>query len=256
MYKNAYSRGVSNELSKMIRKNLKYSGEQGFNFDGSMMGMGVHSNANNCECMESPCRCYKGEDSTMSGGSGYAAGTRLDSGFERTIGAGVALYKKGKGQIAGMPPVENYNEYPQIAVAGDGDLVAEAKVKRVVGGRKKGKGTKELLDDVKKYDLNRIKNKDLVMDDVKKFDLNKIKSYIGLAKPEKMYNQVELARLPKKNVDKVVERNQMQGIVGGGMSGGDGRKKRAELVKKIMKEKGLKMIEASKYIAEKGLYKK
>jgi hypothetical protein len=31
--------------------------------------------------------------------------------------------------------------------------------------------------------------------------------------------------------------------------------KRAEIVKKIMKEKGLKMIEASKYVKEKGLYK-
>ena len=36
--------------------------------------------------------------------------------------------------------------------------------------------------------------------------------------------------------------------------GGDGRKKRAEIVKKIMKEKGLKMIEASKYVKEHKLY--
>jgi hypothetical protein len=41
---------------------------------------------------------------------------------------------------------------------------------------------------------------------------------------------------------------------GKGMSGGDGRKKRAEIVKKIMKEKGLKMIEASKYVKEHKLY--
>jgi hypothetical protein len=41
---------------------------------------------------------------------------------------------------------------------------------------------------------------------------------------------------------------------GKGMSGGDGRKKRAEIVKRIMKEKGLKMIEASKYVKEHKLY--
>jgi hypothetical protein len=41
---------------------------------------------------------------------------------------------------------------------------------------------------------------------------------------------------------------------GKGMSGGDGRKKRAEIVKKIMKEKGMKMIEASKYVKEHNLY--
>ena len=35
---------------------------------------------------------------------------------------------------------------------------------------------------------------------------------------------------------------------------GDGRKKRAEIVKKVMKEKGMKMIEASKYVKQHGLY--
>jgi hypothetical protein len=35
---------------------------------------------------------------------------------------------------------------------------------------------------------------------------------------------------------------------------GDGRAKRAEIVKKVMKEKGLKMIEASKYVKAHGLY--
>ena len=37
---------------------------------------------------------------------------------------------------------------------------------------------------------------------------------------------------------------------------GGGRSKRNEIVKKIMKEKGMKMIEASKYVKEHGLYKK
>jgi hypothetical protein len=274
MYQNPYSRGVSNELSRMVRKYIKNSDETGYNFDGSnMYGGAVHSNANNCLCMEMPCRCYKGEDSTMSslsGGSGYAAGTRLDSGFERTIGAtgsgmGSKVYKKGRGQIGGLPPPENLNEFPQLGVAGPDNLVAEAKVKRIVGG-KKGSGLKEIQDDLKKFDFNRIKDyiglakpkkgKGLkeVKDDLKKADLNRIKDYVGLGGA--MFNQTQLARLPPKNIDKVVERNQMQGVVGGGMSGGDGRKKRAELVKKVMAEKGLSMINASKYVKEKGLYKK
>jgi hypothetical protein len=37
---------------------------------------------------------------------------------------------------------------------------------------------------------------------------------------------------------------------------GDGRKARAEIVKKIMKERGVKMIEASKIVKAEGLYKK
>ena len=35
---------------------------------------------------------------------------------------------------------------------------------------------------------------------------------------------------------------------------GDGRRKRAEIVRKVMAEKGMKMIEASKYVKEHGLY--
>jgi hypothetical protein len=34
----------------------------------------------------------------------------------------------------------------------------------------------------------------------------------------------------------------------------DGRRRRAEIVKKVMREKGLKMIEASKYVKEHNLY--
>jgi hypothetical protein len=35
---------------------------------------------------------------------------------------------------------------------------------------------------------------------------------------------------------------------------GSGRSRRAEVVKKVMREKGLKMIEASKYVKQHGLY--
>jgi len=38
------------------------------------------------------------------------------------------------------------------------------------------------------------------------------------------------------------------------VSAADGRRKRAEVVRKVMKEKGMKMIEASKYVKEHGLY--
>jgi hypothetical protein len=34
----------------------------------------------------------------------------------------------------------------------------------------------------------------------------------------------------------------------------DGRRARAEIVKKVMREKGLKMIEASKYVKQHNLY--
>jgi hypothetical protein len=79
--------------------------------------------------------------------------------------------------------------------------------------------------------------------DLAKFDMNRIKDYIGLGKGRDISQ-------------KVVEHSVMKPVIGGGKSGGaDGRKKRAEIVKKVMKEKGLKMIEASSYVKQHGLYK-
>jgi hypothetical protein len=51
------------------------------------------------------------------------------------------------------------------------------------------------------------------------------------------------------------KRAEMEPKIEAKMGAGDGRKKRAEIVKKVMKEKGLKMIEASKFVKEHGLYK-
>jgi hypothetical protein len=61
--------------------------------------------------------------------------------------------------------------------------------------------------------------------------------------------------------------SQLAGMVGLGTGAGtggrrrrapagpsDGRRKRAEIVRRVMAEKGLKMIEASKYVKEHGLY--
>ena len=178
----------------------------------------------------------------MCGGSGYASATVRDDGYERTIGAGVGskVYKKvGAGQIASMPPSENLNEYPQNFVMGKvGGMMP---MERPVGGRKKGRGLKELTDDLKKADLNRVKD------------------YVGLGMP---VSPVKLARMPKKNLEKVVEKSQMQGVVGAGRSGGgvsggaDGRAKRAGIVRKIMNERGVSMIQASKIVKAEGLYTK
>jgi hypothetical protein len=48
-------------------------------------------------------------------------------------------------------------------------------------------------------------------------------------------------------------RKRKGGAVSGGKKG-DGRAERAMIVKKVMKEKGMKMIEASKYVKQHGLY--
>lgn len=288
-YKNTYNENIANTVLENNRRLIAHLDRE----SEELLGSGIHNNASKCECNCCPCECMRGLG--MCGGSGYASATVRDDGFERTIGAGVGskVYRKrGCGQIASIPPAENLNEYPQKFVQGSNS----PKLERPVGGaKKKGKGLKELTDDLKKFDLNRVKDyvglakpkkgrglKELT-DDLKKFDMNRIKDYVGLAKPPKemkkvvgqLLNEVQMSRLPKKNLEKVVEKSQMQGVVGGrkptgkgrsggakgmsacGVSGGaDGRKARAEIVKKVMAEKGLKMIEASKYVKEHNLYKK
>ena len=258
LYRNPYNKGIASTLDSINRRYVAHLSDE----STELLGSGVHNNASKCECIGDPCECERG----LEGGSGFSSGTFMDTGESRVIGAGMgsATYRKrGCGQIASMPPPQNLNEYPQNFVGGN--------MERPVGGRKRGRGLKELTDDLKKFDMNRIKQyvglakpkrgsglKELT-DDLKKADLNRVKDYIGLAKPKRggaMLNQTQLARLPK--VERVVEKSQMQGNVGGmsgaGMSGGaDKRKARAELVRKVMKEKNMKMIEASSYIKQQGL---
>ena len=64
---------------------------------------------------------------------------------------------------------------------------------------------------------------------------------------------------PKKEAESESDEGELE-IKGGkkprpAMLAGDGRRRRADIVKKVMADKGLKMIEASKYVKEHGLYK-
>lgn len=231
-YNNAYNQDIANTVERMNQRYINHLSDE------SEMMLGSGNNASKCECLGDPCKCMRGLG--MCGGSGYASATVRDDGFERTIGAGVGskVYKKkvGAGQIASMPPSENLKEYPQNFVMGKvGGMMP---MERPVGGRKKGRGLKELTDDLKKADFNRVKD------------------YVGLGMP---VSPVKLARMPKKNLEKVVEKSQMQGVVGGGRSGGgvsggaDKRKARAELVRKVMAERKVSMIQASKIVKAEGL---
>jgi hypothetical protein len=249
--------------------------QTGYSIHSSKMGSGMHSNASKCPCMEMPCCCERGEGVGygMSGGSGFARGTHMDTGFDRTIGAGMGskTYRKKGCGTGSMPPPENENEYPLVASGRFSvkPIPNAPPLERKVGGKKKGMGFKEIQDDLKKFDFNRIKDYvglakpkkgmgfDEVRSDLRKFDFNRIKDYVGLAKPPKDLQNAVGKMLNMKQREqlldvkpKVVERNQMQAIRGAG------RSTRNEIVKKIMKEKGMKMIEASSYVKKHNLYKK
>ena len=70
--------------------------------------------------------------------------------------------------------------------------------------------------------------------------------YAPLPKPPKGKTAEEFAAMAK-----MMGKGKVKRVVGAG----DGRRKRAEVVRKVMAEKGMKMIEASKYVKEHGLYK-
>ena len=76
------------------------------------------------------------------------------------------------------------------------------------------------------------------------------------------FSNVGYAPLPKPPIGKTTEEFEAMAkkMLGKGkvkrvVGAGDGRRKRAEVVRKVMAEKGMKMIEASKYVKEHGLYK-
>ena len=226
MYQNAYGERIS---AKVLDNDKKYIKHLNSEMIDSFQGSGMHTNASKCPCGCMPCQCMRSESPEgcgMSGGSGYAQATVRDMGFEPTIGAGggkgsKTYRKQGCGQIAALPPPENVYELGNVgagmAVVPDReempmpDRRAEEKVKRVIGGRKKtGKGTKEIKDDLAKFDFNRLKDyvglakpKELMdfkrqtglrgkgfeefKSDLRKFDANRIKDYVGLGRYGKKF---------------------------------------------------------------------
>lgn len=80
------------------------------------------------------------------------------------------------------------------------------------------------------------------------------KEVIGFGKMDEEIKMAVAKKLKGKGKLKTVE-SQMPSSSMSGFGKSDGRKKRAEIVKKVMAEKGLKMIEASKYVKQHGLYK-
>ena len=86
----------------------------------------------------------------------------------------------------------------------------------------------------------------------------------GAEKPEKpeshdvVHIDFEKGSIPKikggKNLSGMTDKRAEAAPAAGGAKGTDGRKRRAEIVKRVMQERGLKLIEASKYVKAHNLY--
>lgn len=205
MYRNPYTMAISAKVDENNRRLVSHlNREMMDSFEGSG-STSMTSKSGKCQCGGMPCRCVKTEEGMgMSGGSGFASGTKNDSGFEPTIGAGggkgsKTYRKKGCGQIASLPPPENVFELGNVG-AGAGmrvqpieeepkaDRRAKEKLERVVGGKKHTGKTHIMPDGTVMLDSEHKMGKGSaeLKADLGKFDFNRLKDYIGLAKPKEL----------------------------------------------------------------------
>lgn len=221
------------------------------------------------------------EGKGMSGGSWWDS---LKEGISDVVGVVPHLLLHGLGQEVPVTPIGgailgNPDPYPvqgnSQRIAGRGKITkAEKKALQSVlekheekrgRGRPKGSGKKQLIGD-KQHDLLAMPAPVALANGVP--PESQLRGSYGGGKPHHSKAEMKVMKAVEKKLKK--EGRGMSGgknlsgmtdrTIGGGASGGamcgDGRKARAEIVKKVMRERGVKMIEASKIVKAEGLYKK
>jgi len=207
----------------------------------------------------------EGEGASGGGMSGGSWWDSLKEGISDVVGVVPHLLLHGLGQEVPVAPIGG-------AILGNPDpYPVQGNSQRLAGrgrGRPKGSGKKQLIGE-KQGDLLAMPASSVCLANGIPPTAQLQGSYGG-GKP---HSKAEMKVM--KAVEKKLKK-EGKGVSGGGASGGknlsgmtdrtvggasggmcgDGRKARAEIVKRIMKEKGLKMIEASKYVKEHNLYKK
>jgi hypothetical protein len=150
-YDNEYNRMVADDVMRLNKKYMEHEKITGQGMSGGFLGAlagmilpqivgavanKVLGNGRACECPDDVAECECGDahqaGEGVSGGSGFASGTMMDTGFDRTIGAGVS---------AGV------RRYKKKSMAGCGSTGAGSTGGAsccgtgASGGRKKGKGS-------------------------------------------------------------------------------------------------------------------
>jgi len=192
----------------------------------------------------------------MSGGSWWDS---LKEGISDVVGVVPHLLLHGLGQEVPIAPVGG-------AILGNPDpYPVKGNSQRIAGrgrGRPKGSGKKKELIGQKQGDLLAMPTSSVCLANGVPPTAQLQGSYGG-GKPHSKAEMKVMKAVEKKlkkegkgmsggkNLSGMTDRT-----IGGGVSGGDGRKARAEIVSRIMKERGVKMIEASRIVKSEGLYKK
>lgn len=197
----------------------------------------------------------EGEGASGGGMSGGSWWDSLKEGVSDVVGLVPHLLLHGLGQEVPAPVVGG-------AILGNPDpYPVKGNSQRIAGrgrGRPKGSGKKQLIGE-KQGDLLAMPAPVALANGVP--PEAQLRGSYGGGKPHSKAEMKVMKAVEKKlkgcgvsggkNLSGMTDRT-----VGGSDMCGDGRKARAEIVKKIMKERGVKMIEASKIVKAEGLYKK
>lgn len=187
------------------------------------------------------------KEKPMGGKGGYARGTFRDTGFERTLGAG----KRNKG-------VKEYKKKEPLKLTkkmeGGTELGLPQKFVKKGGARKKKNNTEleggNFLSDL----WSGIKTVASPLASVAKVGLSMVpdpRAQMASTVLGAMGAGKKRGRPSKMSGGKLVPVANMKSS---SMAGQGKKNKRSEIVKNIMKEKGLSMIQASKYVKEHKLY--
>lgn len=216
---------------------------------------------------------YAGDTLSGSGGYNINPATFRDTGFGSTLGMVQDMKNQMKKKVGGKNYVkggkkkenkkeEKKEEHIKLEKA---EIKGGVKLGRVVGGKRgrpsKMKGGTELGLPINFFseeskDVKEIKKRKLLKakeEKAKEEEINKESKSEELPSEDIKIGNGKSKSKSKKTVGgrKLVDKAQLKGVQ---VNGGSKKVKRSEIVKKIMKEHNLKMIDASKYVKEHNLY--
>jgi hypothetical protein len=277
-YDNDYNARIAQELGRSNKRFADFHAFDNIVSRGGAMGSGYgHFQLGNASKQDGLDGMYNNDLVLpkayygLEGGSGFAEGSFRDTGYDRVMGAGKGMKEYDK-TCEGMGMISQSEKKALksvLAKHGGAMPLAKEKVARRIGGRKKGGAFLDSLADWGKKQLKEQGDNTYAKAGLQGIqDLgygmcggtllgspDRPKEIMGYGKMDEEIKKAVAKKLKGKGKSKLVVKSEMPASSMSGFGKGDGRKKRAEIVKKVMAEKGLKMIEASKYVKQHGLYK-
>jgi hypothetical protein len=237
MYDNEYNRGVCNKLSQLNRKVIEHENQISHSNEGE------HKITTRLEGM-----CLRKKN--VHGGSGYAAATVMDQGFERTEGAGVSaagISAAGVSGAGGVRPIGSGSRSRKkktgegiIDTIGDVIHTVAPLAPLLLAAGKQPRATKT-AGGVTGGDLSMLRYKEL-------------KGQPALTAPAEKKETIPANAASRQK--RMTVRENMPGSYIAGAKPARKPNARNDMVRKVMKEHNLTLPMASKYVKDHNLYQK